>query len=62
MGTFSCFVDFPFIFWRASSEKGFTPFLILIFALGAKGSKYISESFGQSGYIPCRTGKDGGFI
>ena len=31
--------------------------LILIFALGAKVSKYISESFGRSGYIPCRTGK-----
>ena len=62
MCTFSSFVDFPFIFWRVSCEGGFPPFLILIFALGAKVSKCISESFGQSGYIPCRTGKDGGFI
>ena len=43
-------------------KKGFSPFLILIFALGAKVSKCISESFGRSGYIPCRIGKDGGFI
>ena len=38
------------------------PFLILIFALDAKVSKCISESFGRSGYVPCRIGKDGGFI
>ena len=43
-------------------KKVFSPFLILIFALGAKVSKCISESFGRSGYIPCRIGKDGGFI
>ena len=42
--------------------KLFFLFLILIFALGVKVSKYISESFGRSGYIPCRIGKDGGFI
>ena len=35
---------------------------VLIFTLGAKVSKCISESFGLSGYIPCRIGKDGGFI
>ena len=40
----------------------FSPFLILIFALDAKVSKCNSESFGRSGYIPCRIGKDGGFI
>ena len=40
----------------------FSPFLVLIFVLGAKVSKCISESFGWSGYIPCRIGKDGGFI
>ena len=39
----------------------FSPILILIFALGAKVSKCISESFCRSGYIPCRIGKDGGF-
>ena len=61
MCTFASFVDFPFFFWRVSCE-GFCPFLILIFALGANVSKYISESFGRSGYIPCRIGKDGGFI
>ena len=60
--TFASFVDFPFFFWRVSCEKVFSPFLILIFALGAKVSKCISESFGRSGYIPCRIGKDGGFI
>ena len=60
--TFVSFVEFPFFFWRVSCEKGFSPFLILIFALGAKVSICISESFGRSGYIPCRTGKDGGFI
>ena len=43
-------------------KKVFPLFLILIFALGAKVSKCISESFGQSGYIPCRIGMDGGFI
>ena len=43
-------------------KKVFPLFKILIFALGAKVSKYISESFGRSGYIPCRIGKDGGFI
>ena len=59
---FSSFVDFPFIFWGVSCEGRFSPFLILIFALGAKVSKCISECFGQSGFIPCRTGKDGGFI
>ena len=42
--------------------RGFSPFLILIVALGAKVSKCISESFGWSGYIPCRIGKNGGFI
>ena len=62
MCSFASFVDFPFFFWRVSCEKGFSPFLILIFALGAKVSKCISESFGQSGYIPCKIGKDGGFI
>ena len=56
------FFYFPFFFWRFSCEGGFSPFLILIFALGAKVSKFISESFGRSGYIPCRIGKDGGFI
>ena len=56
------FFDFPFFFWRVSCEKVFPLFLILIFALGAKVSKCISESFGRSGYIPCRIGKDGGFI
>ena len=60
--TFSSSVDFPFVFWRASCEGGFSPFLILIFVLGAKVSKCISESFGRSGCIPCRTGKDGCFI
>ena len=43
-------------------KKLFSPFLILIFALGAKVSKCISESFGRSRYIPCRIGKDRGFI
>ena len=43
-------------------KKFISHFLILIFALGTKVSKCISESFGRSGYIPCRTGKDGGFI
>ena len=43
-------------------KEVFTLFLILIFALGAKVSKCISESFGRSAYIPCRIGKDGGFI
>ena len=43
-------------------KRVFTPFLILIFALGAKVSKCISESFGRSGCIPCRIGKDRGFI
>ena len=62
MCTFASFVDFPFIFWRVSCEEGFSLFKILIFALGAKVSKCISESFGRSGYIPCRIGKDGGFI
>ena len=62
MCSFASFVDFPFFFWRVSCEKGFSPFLILIFALGVKVSKCISESFGQFGYIPCRIGKDGGFI
>ena len=62
MCTFASFVDFAFCFWRVSCEKGFSPFLILIFALGAKVSKCISESFGRSGYILCRIGKDGGFI
>ena len=37
-------------------------FPYLIFALGAKVSKCISEPFGRSGYIACRIGKDGGFI
>ena len=37
-------------------------YFILIFVLGAKVSKCISESFGRSGYIPCIIGKDGGFI
>ena len=60
MGTFSSFVDFHFIFWRAFCEGVFSPFLILIFALGAKVSKCISESSGRSGYIPCKIGKDGG--
>ena len=50
------------LFLEVSCEKGFSPFLILIIALGAKVSKCISESFGRSGYIPCRIGKDGGFI
>ena len=50
------------LFLEVSCEKGFSPFLILIFALGAMVSKCISESFGRSGYIPCRIGKDGGFI
>ena len=62
MCSFASFVDFPFFFWRVSCEKGVSPFLILIFALGAKVSKFISESFGRSGYIPCKIGKDGGFI
>ena len=48
------FVDFPFNFWTVSCEGSFSPFLILIFALGAKASKCISESFGRSGYIACR--------
>ena len=43
-------------------KEDFPLFLILIFALDVKVSKCISESFGRSGYIPCRTGKDGGFI
>ena len=62
MSTFAPFVDFPFFFWRVSREQVFSPFLVLIFALGAKVSKCISESFGPSGYIPCRIDKDGGFI
>ena len=62
MCTFASFVDFPFFFWRVSCEKVFSPVLILIFALGAKVSKCISESFGRSGYILCRIGKDIGFI
>ena len=62
MCTFASFVDFSFCFWRVSCEKGFSPFLILIFALGAKVSKCISESSGRFGYILCRIGKDGGFI
>ena len=60
--TFSSFIDFPFIFWRVFCERSFSPFLTLIFALGAKVSKCISESYGHSGYIPCSIGKDGGFI
>ena len=43
-------------------KEVFSPFLILIFALSAKVSKCISESYGRSEYIPCRIGKDGGFI
>ena len=62
MCTFASFVDFPFFFWRVSREQVFSPFLILIFALGAKVSKCISDSFVRSGYIPCRIDKDGGFI
>ena len=42
--------------------KKFFFFSFLIFAVGAKESKCISESFGRSGYIPCRIGKDGSFI
>ena len=41
MCTFSSFVDFPFIFWRVSCEGGFSPFLILIFALGATVSNVV---------------------
>jgi len=55
-------VDFPFFFWRVSCEGGFFFFPFLIFALGAKVSECIFESFGRSGYIPCRISKDGGFI
>ena len=62
MCTFASFVDFPLFFWRVSCEGDFSPFLILIFALGTKVSKCISESFGRSGYIPCRIGKDGVFF
>ena len=61
MCTFSSFVGCLFIFWRVSCGGSFSPFLILIFALGAKASNCISESFCRSGYIPCRIGKDGGF-
>ena len=39
------------LFLEVSCEKGFSPFLILIFALGAKVSKCISESFGRSGSV-----------
>ena len=60
--TFSSFVDCLFIFWRVSCGGSCSPFSILIFALCAKASNCISESFGRSGYIPCRIGKDGGFI
>ena len=51
MCSFASFVDFPFFFWKVSCEKGFSPFLILIFALGAKVSKCISESFGRSVFL-----------
>ena len=62
MCTFSSFVDFIFIFWRVSCDGRFSHILILIFALGAKVSKCISESLGRSEYIPCKIDKDGGFI
>ena len=63
MGTFASFVDFPsfsggFLVKEVFSFFFFSSFLFyfifLTFALGANVSKCISESFGQSGYIPCR--------
>ena len=43
-------------------KEVFLFFKILIFVLCAKVSKCISKSFGRSGYIPCRIGKNGGFV
>ena len=61
-------VHFPLLLISLSFSGGFLvkevffPLFFKIFALGARVSKCISESFDQSGYIPCRIGKDGGFI
>ena len=60
--SFASFVDFLFFFWKVSCEKGFSPFLILIFALGAKCQNVFLSPLVGRGYIPCRIGKDGGFI
>ena len=66
MCRFACFVDIPFFFWRVSYDFfsfSFFPFFYFNLCTVAKVSKCISaESFGRSGYIPCRIGKDGGFI
>ena len=62
-------VHFPLLLISLSFSGGFLltevfPFLIFLnLCTGCQGVKiYFSESFGRSGYIPCRTGKDGGFI
>ena len=54
-------VGFPFCFWRVSSGGVFSPLFSSLHWVPVCQNVF-SDSFGRSGYIPCRLGKDGGFI
>ena len=57
---FAFFVDFPFFFWRVSSEGGFSPLFSFLHCVPVCQNVFLIPLVGLD--IPCTTGKDGGFI
>ena len=58
---FASSVDFPFFFWRVSSEGGFSPlFSFLHWVSAVCQNVFLIPLVGLD--IPCTIGKDGGFI
>ena len=57
---FASFVDFPFSFWRVSSEGGFSPLFSSLHWVPVCQSVFRIPLVGLD--IPCTIGKDGGFI
>ena len=57
---FASFVDFPFFFWRVSSEGGFSPLFSFLHWVPVCQNVFLIPLVGLD--IPCTIGKDGGFI
>ena len=57
---FASSVDFPFFFWRVSSEGGFSPLFSFLHWVPVCQNVLLIPLVGPD--IPCTIGKDGGFI
>ena len=57
---FASFADFPFFFWRVSSDDGYSPSFSSLHWVPVCQNVFLIPLVGLD--IPCAVGKDGGFI